>query len=256
MGAIRLGTSGWDYDEWVGRVYPPQGVADRLRFYARRFPIVEVNSSFYRLPKREVVASWVRRTPPAFRFTAKLPQTITHEQRLEGSRDALAEFLKVLQPLRDAGRLAAALVQLPPSLPFDARKVRAFYELLPPDLPVAVEFREPSWLADASFALLREFGLAYVVVDEPSLPVRLEVTAPFAYVRWHGHGRPTWYDYTYTPAELAPWVGRLASLAEQADEVFGFFNNHFRGDAAVNAEQLRAAAGLAPPPWSPPRLDA
>lgn len=255
MGRVRLGTSGWDYNEWVGRVYPPQGVPDRLRFYAQRFPIVEVNSSFYRLPKVEVVASWVRRTPAGFRFTAKFPQTITHDQRLEGSRSELAEFLRVIAPLRDADRLSAALLQLPPSLRFHERTVRAFYEMLPPDLPVAVEFREPSWLGDDSFALLREFRLAYVVVDEPTLPVRLEVTAPFSYVRWHGHGRPTWYDYTYRPDELTPWVDRLATLAAQAAEVYGFFNNHFRGDAAVNCDQMREAAGLPAPAWSR-RLDA
>ncbi len=247
MGGILLGTSGWDYPEWVGRVYPRRGAADRLRYYTRLFPIVEVNSTFYRLPPPSVAASWVRRTPASFRFAAKFPRTISHELRLVGTDVELGRFLAVLAPLRAAGKLAAALLQLPPSLPFEPETVRAFYERLPRDLPVAVEFREPSWLAPASFDLLREFGLAYVVVDEPLLPIRLEVTAPFAYVRWHGHGAPLWYDYTYSAAELEAWVPRVRTLAERAAVIYGFFNNHFRGDAAVNGQRLSDLLNLPAP---------
>ncbi len=250
MGGIQIGTSGWDYPEWVGRVYPRHGVSDRLRYYARLFPVVEVNSTFYHLPPPSVAASWVRRTPPGFRFAAKFPRTITHELRLLGAEEELRRFLDVLAPIRAVGKLAAALLQLPPSLGFDPSTVRAFYAALPRDLPVAVEFRERSWLAPASFDLLREFGFAYVVVDEPLLPVRLEVTAPFAYVRWHGHGAPLWYDYPYSDAELAEWVPRLRALAEHATVTYGFFNNHFRGDAAINGQHLADALGVSPRPRS------
>src|SRR5258708_7626035 len=211
MGRISLGTSGWDYPEWVGRVYPKKGVADRLRYYADRFPIVEINTTFYRLPPVGVAASWARRTPAAF------PRTITHELRLVDTDPELVRFLEVLAPLRDVGKLAAALLQLPPSLEFEERRVRRFYASIPSDLPVAVEFREPSWLAPASIDLLREFGFAYVVVDEPKLPIQLDVTAPFAYVRWHGHGTSIWYDYTYSADELAAWVPRIHDLAARVD---------------------------------------
>ncbi len=244
MGTVLLGTSGWDYPEWVGRVYPPHGSADRLRQYGRWFPIVEVNSTFYRLPDPSVAASWAARTPSSFRFAAKFPRTITHDRRLEGVEKELARFLAVLAPLRAADKFVAALLQLPPSLPFDAATAERFYALLPRDLPVAVEFRERSWLAAESYALLRKFGLANVVVDGPHLPIALEVTASFAYVRWHGHGERTWYDYTYSPAELAAWVPRLRSLTDAAEFVYGFFNNHFRGDAAVNARSLSEMLGL------------
>jgi uncharacterized protein YecE (DUF72 family) len=254
LGTILLGTSGWDYPEWVGRVYPPHGASDKLRYFARLFPIVEVNSTFYRLPPPSVAASWVRRTPAGFRFAAKFPQTITHDLRLVGADEELRRFLAVLEPLRTAGKFAAALLQLPPSLPFEPGVVRSFYESLPRDLPVAVEFRERSWLVPASFDLLREFGLAYVVLDGPHLPTQLEVTAPFAYIRWHGRGEPLWYDYTYSAAELAPWAPRVRALAEQASVVYGFFNNHFRGDAATNCRTLSDELGL-PPPRGSPRLD-
>ncbi|HTT14552.1 MAG TPA: DUF72 domain-containing protein [Thermoplasmata archaeon] len=255
MSEILLGTSGWDYPEWAGRVYPPRGASDKLRYYAQLFPIVEVNSTFYRLPPPSVAASWVRRTPGRFRFAAKFPQTITHDLRLVGADEELRRFLAVLRPIREAGKFAAALLQLPPSLPFEPGVVRAFYASLPPDLPVAVEFRERSWLVDESYALLREFGLAHVIVDGPHLPPVLTVTAPFAYVRWHGHGSPLWYDYTYSADELTAWVPRVRTLAEQVATIYGFFNNHFRGDAAVNARSLADELGLPPPPGSS-RLDA
>jgi uncharacterized protein YecE (DUF72 family) len=248
VGTLLLGTSGWDYPEWVGKVYPARGASDRLRYYASLFPVVEVNSTFYRLPAPSVAASWARRTPARFRFAAKFPKTITHELRLEGTEEELARFLAVLAPLRDAGKFVAALLQLPPSLPFEPAKARAFYASLPKDLPVAVEFRERSWLVPASYALLREFGLANVIVDGPHLPIAPEVTASFAYVRWHGHGTRVWYDYTYSAAELAAWVPRIHRLEEEVEAVYGFFNNHFRGDAAVNCRTLAEELGVPPPP--------
>ena len=254
MSDLLLGTSGWDYPEWVGRVYPPRGASDKLQYYATLFPIVEVNSTFYRLPPASVAASWVRRTPGKFRFAAKFPQTITHDLRLVGTDEELKRFLAVLKPIRDAGKFAAALLQLPPSLPFEAATVRQFYETLPRDLPVAVEFRERSWLVPESYALLREFGLAHVIVDAPHLPIALEVTAPFAYIRWHGHGSPLWYDYTYSSEELLAWVPRVRALTERVATIYGFFNNHFRGDAAVNCRSLADELGI-PPPARRSRLD-
>jgi uncharacterized protein YecE (DUF72 family) len=254
VGTVLLGTSGWDYPEWAGHVYPPHGASDKLRYFSRLFPIVEVNSTFYRLPPTSVAASWVRRTPSGFKFAAKFPQTITHDLRLVGTEEELHRFLAVLEPIRTAGKFAAALLQLPPSLPFEPGITRSFYETLPRDLPVAVEFRERSWLEPPSLELLREFGLAYVVLDGPHLPAQLEVTAPFAYIRWHGRGSPLWYDYTYSHAELEPWVPRVRELAERASIVYGFFNNHFRGDAATNCRMLTDDLGLPPPPGSA-RLD-
>jgi len=255
MGRVLIGTSGWEYPEWVGPVYPKGQAADHLRLYSRRFPIVEVNSTFYALPPPSRARAWAERTPQGFRFAAKFPQEITHERRLVDAADPLRRFVEVVDPLRSAGKFAAALLQLPPSLGFDEPTVRRFYELLPRDLPVAVEFRERSWLAPESFGLLREFGLAYVVVDEPMLPIRLEVTAPFAYVRWHGHGSPVWYDYRYAADELSEWVPRVQALEARADAVYGFFNNHFRGDAVANASEITDALGLPTPAWSR-RLDA
>jgi uncharacterized protein YecE (DUF72 family) len=250
MGAIWIGTSGWDYPEWVGPVYPRRGRYDKLRFYTGLFPIVEINSTFYRLPPVSVAESWARRTPAQFQFAAKFPQSITHDRRLVGANEELQRFLAVMRPLQDAGKFSAGLLQLPPSLAFEPTTVRAFYESIPPEFPVAVEFREDSWLAPESFDLLREFRFAYVVVDEPLLPTRLEKTGPFVYVRWHGKGAPVWYDYTYSRTELEGWVPRLRELAAGPEPVLGFFNNHFRGDAPANAQTISELLALPPPPWS------
>jgi uncharacterized protein YecE (DUF72 family) len=254
VATILLGTSGWDYPEWVGPVYPHRRAVDRLRFYTGLFPVVEVNSTFYRLPPPSVAESWVKRTPHGFMFTAKFPESITHERRLVGAEAEVAEFLRVVRPLQEAGKFGAALLQLPPSLPFEPRTVRSFYESLPDSLPVAVEFREPSWLSDESLALLREFRFVHVTVDEPHLPIRLEVTGPFNYVRWHGHGTNLWYDYRYSEPELVDWAPRVRALAEQSSTVYGFFNNHFRGDAAANCRTLTELLGLPPAPWMSRRL--
>lgn len=254
MARILLGTSGWDYPEWVGPVYPRRGQVDRLHFYSGLFPIVEINTTFYRLPPAAFAASWAKRTPNGFRFTAKFPQSITHDRRLVGAGAELADFLDVVRPLREAGKFAAALLQLPPSLPFEPATVRAFYESIPSELPVAVEFREPSWLGEESFALLREFRFAHVVVDEPLLPVRLEVTAPFSYVRWHGHGPKVWYDYRYSEPEIAAWAPKVRELSERTENVYGFFNNHFRGDAAANCRTLTELLELPPAPWMARKL--
>jgi uncharacterized protein YecE (DUF72 family) len=156
--------------------------------------------------------------------------------------------------LQEGGKFSAALLQLPPSLAFEPATVRAFYESIPPTLPVAVEFREPSWLAPESFDLLREFHLAYVIVDEPHLPTRLERTGPFVYIRWHGRGQPLWYDYPYSKEELEGWVPRVRELSQGTEPVLGFFNNHFRGDAPANARTISEMLGVPPPPWSV-RLD-
>ncbi|EQD73737.1 protein containing DUF72 [mine drainage metagenome] len=249
-GPVKLGCSGWDYAEWVGRFYPRRGGEDRLRHYAGVFPVVEVNSSFYHLPTVRTVESWARRTPAGFRFTAKVPQEITHDRRLQDVEEPLRALRSAFQPLVHAGKLSAFLVQLPPSLSFHEEEVRAFYRRMAGDVPVAVEFREESWLSEASFALLEEFRFAQVVVDEPKLPVVLRNTAPFAYVRWHGHGSPLWYDYTYRGEELSAWVPRVRELQERSSLVLGFFNNHFRADAPMNALELSERLGLSPPPWT------
>ena len=254
-GRLLVGCSGWDYPEWVGRFYPSRGRIDRLSRYAQVFPVVEVDSSFYHIPTVTTVAGWDRRTPRGFRFAAKFPQEITHQRRLVDCEEPLRLHYEAFRPLLRSSKVAAFLLQLPPSLPFEEGKVRAFYELLPKQVPVAVEFRERSWLAPRSLDLLRKFHLSTTVVDEPFLPVDLTLTHPeIAYVRWHGRGSQVWYDYRYRPEELRAWVPRVEELLSRAKLVLGFFNNHFQANAPTNALELDEMMGIGPPPWSG-RLD-
>jgi uncharacterized protein YecE (DUF72 family) len=250
----RIGCSGWDYPEWVGPVYPRGPNIDRLAHYATLFPIVEINTSFYHLPTPRTVRSWARRTPHGFGFAAKLPQEITHRRRLNDVEEPLRAFFEVFDPLLREGRLLAILAQLPPSLPFRESLARRFYEQLPRSPPVVIEFREPSWLQESSYDLLKEWDLTPAIVDEPHLSVPLFEGFPLVYIRWHGHGSPVWYDYRYSDEELRQWVPRVKRLERSGRPVLGFFNNHFRGDAARNALTLSEFLELPPPAWTR-RLD-
>ena len=239
----------------VGSARSPRRAQGRPPALLTTFPIVKVKLHLLPPAPPSVADSSVHRTPGATHSPEVPPDDATHDRRLVGAEAELAAFIRFLAPLKEAGKTrGGGAAALPPSLPFEPRTVRAFYESLPADLPVAVEFREPSWLSEESFALLKEFRHAYVVVDEPLLPVRLEVTAPFSYIRWHGHGPRLWYDYRYSDPQLAEWVPRVRALAERTEALYGFFNNHFRGDAAANGRSLSELLALPPAPWTRGRL--
>ena len=243
---IRLGTSGWKYKDWVGSFYP--STKQQFLYFSKIFQTAEINSTFYAFPNRKVVANWTR-APTDFVFTAKVPQDITHKLRLDINKEAdkrMQEYLQLMSPLRDAHRLGPLLLQLPPSFAFDDIEVLdAFLQTLPDDWEYAVEFRHLSWMQKATFDLLRRYGVAYCIVDEPLLPPRIEVTAPFAYIRWHGHGKKLWYFYLYNQDELTEWVPKVQEVAKQTPkEVYGFFNNHWHGFAARNCVEMMELLGL------------
>jgi len=243
---IRLGTSGWKYDDWVGSFYPSK--KHQFLYFSKIFQTAEINSTFYAFPSRKVVASWAN-APSDFVFTAKVPQDITHKLRLDVTKDADArmhEYLQLMTPLHESGRLGPLLLQLPPSFAFDHMEVLdTFLQTLPDDWEYAVEFRHLSWMQDATFDLLRQHKVAYCIVDEPLLPPRIEVTAPFAYIRWHGHGKKLWYYYLYNQDELTEWVPKVQEVAKQTpNDVYGFFNNHWHGFAARNCVEMMELLGL------------
>jgi uncharacterized protein YecE (DUF72 family) len=240
MGAIRLGTSGWDYEEWIGPFYRRRS-ASKLQAYAAVFDTAEINSTFYRVPSPGMVMGWTTRSPEEMSFAAKVPQTVTHDRLLKVEKGAdreLQAYTDLMRPLLEAGKLGVLLLQLPPRLGFHEDRTRAFFEALPPEFPFSIEFRNESWMVPEAFDLLKEFRVAYTVVDEPLLPPEIHVTAPIAYFRWHGHGKNPWYDYRYSTEELAPWVPRLEETARGADTVYGYFNNHFHGYAPENCLEV------------------
>src|SRR3970282_1300366 len=224
MATLRFGCSGWDYGEWVGPFYR-SATESKLAAYSRVFDTAEINSTFYRPPTKGMVIGWARYTPSDFRFAAKVPQTVTHDRLLDVDRGAakeLLEFCDLMRPLLDAGKLGPLLLQLPPRLRFSEKTLRPFFSLLPPEFPWGAEPRNKTWMVPEAFDLLQEFHVAYTIVDEPLLPPDVRVTADFAYLRWHGHGRDPWYDYHYSLDELRSWVPKVQEVASEAKAVYGF----------------------------------
>jgi uncharacterized protein YecE (DUF72 family) len=243
---IYLGTAGWKYEDWVGSFYPSK--KHQFTYFSNIFNTAEINSTFYNFPSRKVVEAWSR-APEEFLFTAKVPQLITHKLRLKVSEDAdqrMNDYLKLMSPLRDAQRLGPLLIQLPPSFDFDEYEaLDTFLQILPKEWEFAVEFRHLSWIQKDTFSLLRRFQVAYCIVDEPLLPPRVEVTAPFAYIRWHGHGKKLWYYYLYNQEELESWVPKIRETeAKTPKNIYGYFNNHWHGFAARNCVEMMELLGM------------
>lgn len=277
MGIILCGTCAWsDHTDF----YPP-GLkpAERLPFYARHFPVVEVDSSFYHpLPQRHA-ERWAQVTPPGFRFDVKAYRALTrHDREAPASpeeRERLAAgFVEALEPLRAAGKLRAVLLQFPPWFACRAEHrdyLRWCREALAP-CRVAVEFRHRSWFEGAeaarTLAFLEREGLVHVIADEPQVgtgcvPPVVAATAPdLAILRFHGRNAATWYartrtsgerfNYLYSRAELAEWAERIGRLAEEVEEVHALMNNNHANYAILNARELMELLGLAPPATSTP----
>lgn len=252
---VAVGTCGYSYKDWVGPVYPTGAKpAQMLDYYVRRFATVEIDATYYRVPGIATFDSMARRTPDGFRFSAKLPGSATHlpEPRAGRVHDDVSLLRRNLQPLIDAGKFATVLAQFPNSFhPNEATYdyLAALREALD-DLALVVEFRHREWQTNETLELLRSNAIGLVNVDEPhfkSLPRESsDVTAPIAYVRFHGRNVKNWwrgtnetrYDYSYTAEELEPWIERITDIAANPEvrEVYAYFNNHARGQAVKNAE--------------------
>ena len=222
-----------------------------LEFYARHFPAVEINSTYYHIPTARNMAAMAKRAEGRVEFSVKAHQDMTHAR--DKYADALPLFREAIAPLREAGALGCVLMQFPFSFkttPANIDFLREIASDLAPD-PVVVEFRHRSWTTDETFGLLRDLGLAYCCVDEPHLPNLpppvVRATAPIAYVRFHGRNCQKWwahaeawerYDYLYSEAELLEWVPRIRALAEATQKCYAFLNNHARGQAVTNAQML------------------
>lgn len=239
---VYIGTSGWSYDHWQGVLYPSGAPArDRLHWYVQRFGTVEVNSTFYHWPREATFVNWYERLPAGFVLTVKAPRGMTHASRLAAPEVWLERVLPRLQHLRD--KLGVLLVQLPPAMPCDLARLRAFLEQLPVWLRVAVEFRHPSWQQEEVFALLEQRAVAYCVMSGAGLPCLLRATAPFVYVRLHGPDAHHLYAGSYSDDDLHWWASRIAEWGGQGRDTFAYFNNDGAGNAVRNAESLRRLVG-------------
>ncbi len=246
---ILLGTSGWSYRDWIGPFYKKKEKS-MLKAHSKVFKTVEINSTFYAYPSKGTVMGWVKYSPEDFVFTAKLPKLVTHEKMLnldEGVEEDLNRFCDLIRPILLNGKLGCLLIQLPPKYAFDLDHLEKFFQILPPEFKFAVEFRHLSWMRKETWKLLKKYGVAYTIVDEPLLPPEVHVTSDFAYFRWHGHGTRPWFNYRYKIEELEPWVPKVRKVAKGVSKVFGYFNNHFHGYAVENCLQVLEMLGVLTP---------
>jgi len=235
---VKIGCSGWNYQHWRNGVFYPPRLPPRrwLEHYARHFDTVEVNSTFYRLPRENAVANWVGGSPPDFRFAVKMSRYATHIKRLRDLPPSIALFYDRIRPLSESPKLGPVLWQLPPDFRRDDARLAAALEQLPPGRH-CFEFRHESWFADDVYELLRHAGVALVIGDDPRRPFQEHVfTADWTFLRFHHGTRGR--DSNYSRRELEEWAGRIADWAREL-EVFAYFNNDRRGFAPRNALALR-----------------
>ena len=232
-GSPYLGTSGFDYNAWVGSFYPKElKRKERLGYYASRFGGIEINASFYRKPSIETVQAWCAQVPPAFHFVLKGWQRVTHQKRLRECGELVSTFATSVRALE--GRMGPVLWQLPPNLRKDAKLLRDFLAILPKDLRAAFEFRHESWLDEETFTILAAAGAALCVADSDERTTPVVRTAPYGYFRL----RRTEYD----EAALREWAAKVKGAGFTSD-VYVFFKHEdeARGPAfAVEFEKLLA----------------
>jgi uncharacterized protein YecE (DUF72 family) len=234
MSGLRLlvGTSGFSYKEWKGPFYPEKLPArEMLAYYAGRLPIVEINNTFYRLPRPDVLAGWRAQVPPTFRFAIKAARRITHLKRLKDCAGELGYLLETLAALGPA--LGSVLFQLPPFFKRDVPTLQAFVALLPEGAKAAFEFRHDSWLDSEVFALLASRDFALVVSETDEKPAReLPWTADWTYLRLR--------KSSYPQRELEAWLDRLVAGGLKEAQVF--FKHEDEAAGPRFAEQFLALA--------------
>ncbi|HVS87442.1 MAG TPA: DUF72 domain-containing protein [Candidatus Acidoferrum sp.] len=260
---VRVGPAGWSYPDWTGYVYPsrrPRGFHE-ASYLAEFFDTIEINTSFYQPLRPEHAAQWIDRVAanPRFVFTAKLWQRFTHDTTSPKSGAAAADERAVragFDPLRNAGKLGAVLLQFPFSFHRTKETTSYLADVLKrfADYPLVVEVRHASWNSQETFDLLHKSNAGFCNIDQPiigrSIGPSEATTSPIGYIRLHGRRYDTWftddatiptherYNYLYSPEELAPWASRIRKVAEKARDVFVVTNNHYQGKSVVNALQL------------------
>jgi uncharacterized protein YecE (DUF72 family) len=225
-----VGTSGWQYADWRGRFYPDGLATARwLEHYARRFRTVEVNATFYRLPRRETVEHWATTVPKGFVLTLKASRYVTHIRRLRDCREPIERMRSVFAGA--GSHLGPVLFQLPPNLEADAELLRSFLAGLPTGMRAAFEFRHPSWFVGPLPDLMEERGVALVHADRPGTRVEVPAVGGWSYLRFH-QGRPE--SPGYRRSKLADYADALVDVRPR--EVFAYFNNDTGGAAPEDAQ--------------------
>lgn len=234
--APRIGTSGWHYKHWVGTYYPEKTSASKmLPLYLRDFNTVELNNSFYRLPKPETMRCWRDSVPDDFIFAVKASRFITHNLKLKNPQNALDRFLPVAEMLGE--KLGPILFQTPPSWRVNVGRLEEFLSLMPRHLRYVFEFREPSWFCDQVYAVLNRHNAALCVYEIAGFHAPVELTANWTYVRLHGPGGK--YQGSYSESVLREWAARIYRWRLQSIEAYVYFDNDDSGFAPRNAVRLK-----------------
>ncbi len=233
---VLAGTSGFSYKEWKGSFYPEDlAAAKMLAYYADRLPAVEINNTFYRMPRPALLEGWAAEVPPGFRFVLKASQRITHFKRLKEAGDEVAYFFGVAAALGE--RLGPALFQLPPNLKKDLPRLAAFLQTLPAGARAAFEFRHASWFEDDVFEALRARGAALCVAEDEELATPLVATADWGYLRLRRQD--------YGDPEVAAWAARVKE--QPWGEAYVFFKHEDAGSGPRLAGQMQALFGAPSP---------
>jgi uncharacterized protein YecE (DUF72 family) len=237
MGRVRVGCSGWNYADWRERIYPKGLPPSKwLAHYATLFDTVEVNNTFYRLPRVEAVARWVEQSPPGFVFAVKASRYLTHVKRLRELGEGVDRFYAHIEPLARSPKMGPVLWQLPRTFKRDDERLAGALEALPSGRH-CFEFRHESWFVDETYELLRRHGAALVIGDHPLRPFQThEITADWTFIRFH-------YGYrgrngNYSERELEEWAARIEDWRRRVD-VFAYLNNDWRGYAVYNGLWLQ-----------------
>ena len=236
----RLGTMGWSYPFWVGKLYPkdikPSGF---LAEYAKHFNSVEIDATFYRIPSESTIESWRNQVPSSFKFAVKFPQSITHASELDYSSEKLNIFIDRITLLGD--KLGPLLLQFPPYLKQNLSQLRDLLDALPKNQLYATEFRHKSWFTEETYNLLRDRGIAFTLTNRDGRPE--EKTADFTYIRWEGDRKTVNGERGVVEldmrTETTKWADKVSKLLIDDVDVYGYFSKYYSGFPPHDIENIK-----------------
>jgi len=233
---IRIGTSGWHYNHWKERFYPEKLAKYKwLEYYAGSFDTVEINNTFYQLPKEANLKRWHKLAPADFIYSVKANRFITHIRKLKNAATELERFSERIAILKK--KLGPVLYQLPPSLRKDLPLLRDFLEIVPKDELSVFEFRNETWFSQDCCELLDKFGKSFCIQDMTGAASPRITTGKLIYIRFHGHGSR--YAGRYPKSVLADWANWIKAQIERVKGVYVYFNNDAEANAVINAKELK-----------------
>ena len=237
MESIRIGCSGWNYKHWRERFYP-KGLAARkwFAFYAETFDTVEINNSFYMLPKAETFDKWREQAPPGFRYAVKANRFLTQAKKLKDCEEPLERMMPLFRRLGET--LGPILYQLPPRLKLNLERLESFLQLVPKDVTNVFEFRDKSWYVPETMELLERYGASFCAHDMPGSASERWAVGPIAYVRFHGGEGKYWGRYS--DEGLLSWTDWMVAQRRAGREVWAYFNNDIDAHAIHDAQTLKA----------------